>query len=66
MEEAIPPWGPPAVRCVPDSGAGKWNAGKPLETMGRKARGWGAVFCTTLVRLRSGKPMETLRRKARG
>ena len=27
MEEAIPPWEPPAVRCVPDSGAGKWNAG---------------------------------------
>ena len=21
MEEAIPPWGPPVVRCVPDSGA---------------------------------------------
>ncbi len=46
------------------SAGGIGTRGKPLETVGRKARGWGAGKRITLVRLQFGKPSETAGRQS--
>ena len=61
MKKAEPPWPSPRRRRVLwRRGRSEGRFGKPLETMGRKARGCRAFFCAMLDRLRFGKPAETL------
>ena len=65
----------PSISCGGGhNNSSKYLLGKPLETVGRKARGWGAkkiickmlFFCMTLVRLHLGEPSETAGSNARG
>ena len=73
MKEISPPWSCPAV-CRAKGGGSKGIGafGKPLETMGRKARGLGAggklrrSSNAMLVRLRYGKPSETMGQQSQG
>lgn len=70
MSREDPPWQCPAAGCA-DGGGSIFHGvfGKPLETMGRKARGCGARQRSMLVRLHGenrGKPGEIPARKARG
>ena len=44
MAHENPPWELPAVGCARGSGSPGGRIGKPLETMGRKARGCRAQF----------------------
>ncbi len=67
MVRVIPPWRCPTALCADGGGRRiKRRIGKPLETVGRKARGWDAGYNinknirVTLVRLHLGKPGETL------
>ncbi len=68
--EAVPPGDCPTVTCAAYGGSRVEEPmgafGKPLETMGRKARGCRAEIRPMLVRLHGGKPRETAGRKARG
>ena len=66
MTGAAEPWQRPAGGYADGGGVtGKRRLGKPLETMGRKARDYGAGFRAMSVRLH-GKLRETVRRKTRG
>ena len=44
MAHENPPWELPAAGCARGSGSPGGRIGKPLETMGRKARGCRAQF----------------------
>ena len=60
MSREDPPWQCPAAGCA-DGGGSIFHGvfGKPLETMGRKARGCGVRQHSMLVRLHGEKPWQT-------